>query len=551
MLHLNRYRRIINILVKNGFSELVHRIHLLNYQTFGSRIFTAPKRGIEALSFSQRFCIVLEELGPAFIKLGQLLSLRSFLLPQNLIDDLARLHDQVTPLPFKDIRAVLVDQWGAGRLEEFQSIDEIPIGTASLGQVHRAQLINGDQVIIKVLRPGVAHIMKMDLDILGDLAGLLERYLPELKRLQPSQIIQELKETVHRELNLNHESQHLAIFSKNFQSMPQIHIPRIYPEFSTEQVLVMEFIQGIKITDRESLKSAGISIDTVIHHLMPFVFKQIIEDGYFHADPHPGNLLVDYTGRIVPLDYGQVGRLSRENLNHLSSLMMAFWRQDVDHIARHLVEMEIVSDQSDLGTLKTDIDHLIYRYYGLPLNQIQVKLVIQDVYQLFNRHELNIPRDWVLLGKTLGTYEDIIHHLNPEFNFIESGRPYIRQCIKQKWQWSDLTHDGLLFLEEFRGMVAGLPREIRSLFKNIRENQIRIKLDIQSLKDLINELDRVSNRLSLSLIISALIIASSLILRSNLAPVYQGYSVVGIIGYLFAAVLGVILIISILKSGRW
>lgn len=216
MLHLNRYRQIINILVKNGFSELVHRIHLFNYQNFGSRLFSSPKRGVEALPFDQRLRLVLEELGPAFIKLGQLLSLRSFLLPQDLIKELSILHDQVSPLPFHIIREILQKEWGDQRLALFKSICENPVGTASLGQVHHGYLLDGSDVIIKVLRPGVAQIMKTDLEILGDLAGLLEKYVPELKRLQPSLIISELKDTIHRELNLRTEIQHITIFQKIF-----------------------------------------------------------------------------------------------------------------------------------------------------------------------------------------------------------------------------------------------------------------------------------------------------------------------------------------------
>lgn len=333
--------------------------------------------------------------------------------------------------------------------------------------------------------------------------------------------------------------------------MLQVYIPKVYQEFSAEHVLVMEYIKGIKINDTKALLEAGLSIDPIIHNLMQFAFKQISEDGYFHADPHPGNLLVDYSGRIVPLDYGQVGRLSNDNLDHLSIMLIAFWHKDANRIAQQLLEMEIVSERSDLEILNNDIDHLIYRYYGLPLNQSQIKNVIQDVYLLCRDHDLNVPRDWVLLGKTLGIYEDIIHHLRPDFNFIESGRPYIQKCLHPKWKLKGIFQESIFFLEEFRGLLSELPREIRSLFKNIRENQFRIKLDIQSLKDLINELDRVSNRLSLSLIIASLIIGSSFILRSNLAPVIQGYSMVGIIGYSFAGLLGVMLIISILKSGRW
>ncbi len=548
--NLRRYRQIVGILSKYGFAEVVDRMNLLAYLQIGRRVFKKEAPAVKRLSAAARIRLALEELGPTFIKLGQLLSTRSFLVPVELLSELSKLQDDVPPLPFEKIETYLEKQLGKEIDARFLEFDRTAIASASIAQVHRATTLDGDHVVVKIQRPEAARLIATDLDILADLAALMEKYIPESQQFDPRGVVRELLQNTKRELDFINEGRNIEIFSKNFADFHQVYVPDVYWDYTSERVLTTEYIDGIKISEIRELQQAGCDLQELSQTGGKFILKQIFEDGFFHADPHPGNLFVKDGGVIAPVDFGMMGRLDDTLMMEVSDLLIGTVQKDADLIVRVLVNLGSLEDDRDIRALRSDIADFVDRYYAVPLKRINIKTIVGDVFAIMTTHRLRTPSNLLLLMKTLATYEDVARRLNPEFEIFSLAKPYVRKLMMRRMDVRRIAYDGLKTVRDLYDLLRVAPREIELLLRKMKRGQFAIELQDRGLQNLIREIDRSSNRVAFSLIIAALIVGSSLILTLKAGPLLWGYPLFGLLGFLFAGLLGVWLVVAILRSGR-
>lgn len=548
--NLKRYRQIISVFVKYGFSEILDRTGILTRLSFGRRI-SGPKSVPKGeRSYAVRFRMALEELGPAFVKLGQVLSMRSFLIPKELASELAKLQDRVPPVPFEEIRGVVEEELGRKIDDCFGSFATIPMAAASIAQAHLATTKDGQKVVVKVQRPDAKSTIETDMDILMDFAQLLEKYVPEVRQYDPREIANDLAKTTRRELDFINEARNVELFARNFGSEPTVFVPEVFWDLTTSRVLTMEYVAGVKISDIERLDQEGFDRKAIAKNGARLLFKQIFEDGFFHADPHPGNIFVLPGNVIAPVDFGMMGRLDRELMDHFSYLMIAIVGKDVDSLVRSMIDLDIIDGKGDIRSLKLDILDVIDRYYGLPLSKINIRQTLDEGSEVIRRHGIKLPSNLMLLGKAMGTYEELARILDPEFDFIAEARPYVRRMISRRTSFKALYREFSGLLTDVYRVMKTLPRELELIVRDIRKGQLSFELRHHGMERLIGQADRASNRIAFSLIIGALIIGSSLIVLAGKGPNLFGYPLVGIAGFLTAGILGIWLVIAIIRSGR-
>ena len=547
--YLRRYHRIVSVFGKYGFAQFLDQLNLSGFLHIPARLRKAG-RPVKNRSVAARLRMALEELGPTFIKLGQLLSTRSFLLPPSFIEELACLQDNVKPVDFESVRQILQDEIGDLSVC-FSSFDPNPIASASIAQVYRATLPNGEAVIVKVQRPQLNRLIQVDMDILHDLATLVQRHVEEAEQINPVGMIDELRRSMLLELDFTNEARNIELFAAQHSHNPHVRLPRLYWDLCSPRVITMEYIDGIKVTQFEELRNAGISLQELAHLGAQFIFSQIFDNGFFHADPHPGNLFVTRDGRLAPVDYGIMGRLDQWMIAKISDLTIGLWRRDVELLISVLVDLGALSIDIDHRALQFDLAEYLHRYYGLPLNRIDMRQLLQHGVDLINRHHLRIPPNLMLLGKTIGAYEDLARKLDPDFNLLAEIQPFIKKMILRRLDVGKALYESTKTLRDLYDLAKTAPREFEWILRRMRQGRFAIELQHRGIQTFIQEMDRSFNRLSLSLIIAALVIASSMIMMLDRGPILLGYPFLGMIGYLFAAILGIGLILTILRRGKF
>jgi len=551
--YVRRYREIVNVLIRHGFGYLVDRFGL-RPSRLRERI-TRPKPFKEQLfllSEAERLRLALEELGTTFIKLGQILSTRYDLLPEEYIKELTKLQDRIPPFDYSEVRKVVEREFGISIEGIFVSFDPVPLAAASIGQVHRARLLEGDEVIVKVMRPGIEKIIEIDLSILMSMARFAEKHIKETKALNVIGSVEEFSRIIRQELDYIHEAQNADRFYLNFAGSTTVRIPRIYWKYTTKHVLTMEFLEGIKILDFTQLDAAGLDRKIISTNLANAYLKMIFEDGFYHADPHPGNILVSKEGAIIFLDFGMAGHIDHVLRENLVNIMIAIERDDIDLLIDSIVEMGLISDvAAENSMLRVHIEDLINRYYDIRVRFIDPTAFLRDLISVITKSGGRIPTNVMLLSKALSIADEINRKLNPDYNFAEYLEPYINRIIEERTRLSHIASETAKTAWDFIRLLRSLPRRASHILSKAEKGTLRIELEHQGLETAIEELDIVSNRLSVSLIISALIVGSSLIIQSNIAPRLWEIPLFGILGFLIAGFLGMGLVISILRSGKW
>ncbi|HFE64879.1 MAG TPA: AarF/ABC1/UbiB kinase family protein [Caldithrix sp.] len=549
--HLNRYQEILKIFVKYGFWDVVEKIKIGLLFDISKKILPRmEKKEYAVLGTPVRLRMAFEELGPTFIKLGQMLSVRPDLIPPQIAQEFTKLQDEVAPVSFEKLKPLLEETYSEDLLETFAEFEETALAAASMAQVHRARLKSGEDVAVKILRPNIHQIIKTDLEILFNLAELIAKYVPESELYDPVGIITEFSRTIRKEQNLVLEGRNIDIFRRYLQKEEYIKIPVVYWEYSSEKILVTEFIQGIKISDLAALDAAEIDRKQVAENGAKAILKQVFEFGLFHADPHPGNLFVLPGNVIVPVDFGMVGRIDEDMKEDLLNILRGIVDKDSYRITRVLLNIGLIEDQINFRNLQHDLLDYLDRYYGVPLNQLDTAQLLNEFMELVRNYRIKLPPDMVMMGKALTISEAVGRELDPEFNMFDLLIPYTKKMFYQRWNPAYHYRHLNRLLDASIDLLKSLPEDIRNILLKLKRDQITVRFQHQGLEQFTRELDRSSNRISFALIIAALIIGSSVVIQLDKGPFLWGYPALGIIGYVLASFLGFWLIIAILRSGK-
>jgi ubiquinone biosynthesis protein len=549
--HLNRYRHILAVLLKYGFGELVESLKIDQYLEVGLQLISKKRTAREErLTRPQRVRMTLEELGPTYIKLGQVLSTRPDLIPVEFIEELAKLQDRVPPFPFAEAEALIQRELGRPSAELFERIDPEPTASASIAQVHRARLKNGEEVALKLQRPGMRTIIEVDLEIMLHLATLAERHVEELALHRPVKIVEEFARTLEKEIDFRIEATHIERIAQGFLDDPTVYIPAVYREYSSSHILTTEFVEGIKISDIAKLDACGYDRRLLCARGADIVLKQVFQHGFFHADPHPGNIFALPGNVICLVDFGMVGVVDRQTREMFVELVDSIVRRNESRAAQVLLRLTTWDEPPDLRELERDVSEFMGRHLYRPLREIEVGKLLQDLLQLAARFRLRIPPDIFLMLKAVSTVEDVGRMLDPQFDMIAKATPFIEQVMRDRFKpqrisedLSDLGARLYHFLHEF-------PKDILDLADLLRRQKLSLQIEHKGLEKILATHDQISNRIAFAIIIAALIVGSALIVLSKIPPLVYGIPLIGLIGFLAAAFMGFWLLVAIIKKGK-
>ncbi|ORC37846.1 hypothetical protein B4O97_02265 [Marispirochaeta aestuarii] len=548
---LGRYRAIISKLIAYGFEDFLMHLGLVKGPNIVRKL--QHRRGA-AVSHKDPMAIrlryMLEDLGPTFIKLGQIMSLRTDILPEDYTAELSQLQTDALPLPVDDIRAEIEGSFNRSIEQIFRDFQEEPIASASIAQVHRGITIEGDEVAIKVRRPGITNLVEKDLSILRDLAQLAERYIPSLKIYGPVKIVDEFSRSIKMELDFFHEGRAFDLFRKSFSEEEGIIIPRVYWDYSNSRVLTMEYIPGITVGEFIEEKHSAEERRRYADLGVRYILTQIFKFGFFNADPHPGNFIITPEGKLSPLDFGMVGFIDRHMKEALFAIFEAFVRKDPNKIVQTFLRMDFIEEETSIHDLRHDLNNLINYYYSIPVAHIRAGKIIEDLSRIIRTFHISLPADLALTFKVILTAEGLGRELDPEYNIIEAAEPFLRDYMFERFRPKERFTDTLDFLTEAGTFVRGLPNDASMIMKKLRAGKLKLEVEIKGLDTTTRELDKSFNRLAFSIIIAGLLIGSSFMNQFEGGLKVFGFSIIALAGYFVAGILGLWLIIGIIRSGR-
>lgn len=549
--HINRYNRILRVLFKYGFDDLIELLNIDQYLEAGLQMINRkPREQIEKLSRPERLRLAFEELGPTFIKLGQLLSTRPDFIPPDYLTELEKLQDKVPPFSFEEVEEIFLEEFGQKPGEMFYRIEKDPMAAASIGQVHRATLKNGRDVVFKVQRPDIEKVITVDLEILSHLASLMEMYIEEMRGHRPTSIVEEFARTLANEIDYTVELANIQRFARQFKGNDIIYVPGVYRELSTERILTMEFIKGIKASRIELLKQKGADLPLVAERGTNLIMEQIFVHGFFHADPHPGNLLVLPDNVICFIDFGMMGRLSRKNRNDFTELLLNIISRNERKVTEGVLKMTNQYEEVDKEALTRDLSTMLDRYMYLPLKEIEAGRLLNNLIELLSRHKIYFKPNLYLMMKALSIAEAVGQNLDPDLEVIRLAEPFMRKVRRDRFSVGRVMNETGDVASEYLDLIQELPDELRSILRQIRKGKMKIEFEHIGLENLRAALDQSSNRISFAIVLAALIIGSSLIVLSGIPPKWHDIPIIGIVGYLMAGVMGFWLLLSILRHGK-
>jgi len=505
----------------------------------------------ESLSHARRLRLTLEELGPTFVKLGQLLSTRSDLLPPDYLDELSLLQDEVAPAPWEDIKELLESEWDAPIDEMFEDISPIPIAAASLAQVYPARLSSGETVVIKVQRPGIEETVNLDLDILYDLAQQVQKSTAIGERYEAGELAEEFAIALRDELDFRREGRNADRFRENFKDEKHIYVPKIYWDYTTRRVIIQERVSGIKIDNIDALDRAGYDRHRLASYSAEFVLKEVLEDGYFHADPHPGNLMIMPGEVLVVLDFGSVGRLETRDRVNLARLLIVVIQMDEEGIVDQLMRMGIADYNVDSTKLQRELRRLLIRYYDLPMQEIPVVEIMEGLEPIIYEHKLRIPSDYLLLIKTIAIMQGVGLKLDPEFEMFEAAKPYMGRIFRQLWNPSIWGQSVIRMASDWNDLLTDLPRQTNRILKRVEKGDLEVRIRVPDVLYIMNRLDHLANRVIYGVLIAALTLALAfLIPRLDFTWPWDLITWAVIIGFMVLFFLGLRLLWSLFRSSR-
>lgn len=537
---IKRIKKLADVLMKYGFEEILSRSEL--EKRLPKRI-VGRNRGkikdIKSRTIYERVRMALEEMGPAYVKFGQMLSNRNDILPEEMISELQKLQDKVE-IQEVDIRKKLAEELNIIPEEYFQSIDEEPMASASIGQVFRAVLKNGEKVVLKVRRDNIDNVVETDLIIMKDMAKFLEKYDVNAKNINLLYIVETFENMLKKELSLTNERKNMERFENNFKGNEHLHVPVVYKELSNNRILCMEFIEGIKITDKEKIEKTGFNPKEIASLGLELYIKQVMKYGFFHADPHPGNIFLGKDGKLIFIDFGAMGTLYPYEIELLEELTLNFLQKDVKKMIATIKELALDYNISDEKRLERGFYDILSMVDGTSLEEINLVEIMERVKTLLSQNQVLLSEDVYLLVKGIGQIEGIGRHLNPQLNIMQEIGKNAQEIMVKRMSPKYILEKGMGKVGEFSENWLTLPSDLKRLLEKIQNNELKHRHELVGFENF----QKITERLVMGLVVSSLIIGSSILVLANMPPHINGISVLGILGFVISGILGANMIIS-------
>lgn len=539
--YLKRINEIYKVLKKNDFGYLIEENTFLKKFPF---LRNRKKEEVERFldeSVPSRLRMVFEDLGPAYIKLGQMLSTRPDLVGFEIAKELEQLRDSTPLTSFDTILSIIEEELDEDPFNIFESIDEVPLGSASIGQVHKAVLKeNGDEVAIKIQKPNIEEVITSDIKIMKFLVNTIDKYIAQTQAFNLPGIVNEFERAILKEIDYTEEVRNMEHLSYNFKKDKTVHVPFIYEDYCTEKIIVMELIKGKEVSKIVLLDDDDEEYDKklIAERGLNSYFKQVILDGFFHADPHPGNIIVMEDNIICYIDMGMMGILTEEFRRNLAQLFITLVSKDTSNIINHLEYMGIIEPRQITSELKSDVNELMNKYYSTKL--AKNGSIFEDLLKIMIKHQVPIPREFVNIGRGLTLIQEVGLKLDPDFTPEKEVKRLSRRIILKRYSFSQISKDLMNFSLEIQHLTKNLPDRLNSLLYKVEDGELTVKLEIVGLSHVIDEM-------AFSLIIAALIVGSSFTLMSGIGPSFWGIPIIGIIGFLLSAALGFYVIIRFME----
>ncbi|MEX0813311.1 MAG: AarF/ABC1/UbiB kinase family protein [Chitinophagales bacterium] len=553
--NIGRTREIIGVLVKYGFEDAITNTTLRNFITERKRL-TWMRQNKPVFEYSrwERIRMVVEELGPTFVKLAQILSNRPDMLPQPLIDQLEKLQDHVPPFPIEEVRAIIKKELGKDLEHFFNDFNPVPLASASIGQVHKAQLKDGSEVVVKIQRPGVKDIIELDLGIMKDVVNRTERYLKKQGIINAGDVVSALERSMGKELDYRNESRNITRFRKLYGDYKNFYIPRSYKDLTSEKVMVIEFASGCKISDVRQLRAWGHDPRKVAENGMDIYLTQIFEYGIFHADPHPGNVLVRKDGVICLIDFGMVGQLNQNDKIAFANIFVAMANRDPRSMASSMKKLSIEDDITDMRAFEYDLNEIIEDYASLDISESSLADMIARLQKIMYDYQMRVPGGIFLIFRAMAILEGIGKQIHPNFNTYDFVKPYGVKLIKQQLMPKNIYNELSHRFNQFSALFGSIPVEIKSILQKTRKGKLHIEVELQGYGYLLKKMDSITNRISITLIIVALIIGSSIVTTADFSKelrIWYGMPMISVMGLSAAGFLFLILAYSIIRRRKY
>ena len=550
---LGRLQDIASVLIRWGFGDVVKRMGMAGVLEKAGRLlhWQAVEEGRLRMDVPTRLRCTLQDLGPTFVKLGQVLATRVDLLPPAWIDELGKLQNAVPALPWDAVLPQLREDLGAEPEAVFARVEHEPLAAASLAQAHRAWLADGSAVVLKIRRPGIRDTVEADLRLLKHLAVIVEKNLPELRRYHPQRIVQQFSASLRRELDFAAECRNAERIAHNFAGRDDIVIPRVYWQWTCERLNVQECLEGVPGRDLAAVDAMGLDRVQLARTGAGLVLKMVLEDGFFHADPHPGNIFYMPDGAIGVIDFGMVGRVTEQRRFQIVRLLHGLVVHDSAAVAEVLADWTEENNDIDEVRLQESADVFVDQYRGVPLKDLRMGAMLGDVTAMLREHGLSLPADLALMIKAFLTLEGMGRQLDPEFDMASEARPYLERAMLERFAPDVLVRRGRRTLSGLVDLLRDMPRDVHRLLQSARRGKLQMHIEVDTLRAFGEQVDRAANRLTMGIITASLVIGSSIVMNSVGGGVSNRWLMaLGVLGFVGAALCGVWILFSIWRSGR-